>query len=120
LASPAVCTKTSQGLLDAFWLQGMLGALKGQLDCIRQFSEVDYTEDFKKIDVPTLFIHGDDDQMVPIDTSSMRSSKIVKNAMLKVYPGASHGLTSTHRERFNDDLLAFIDGYRVYLGMVNL
>jgi non-heme chloroperoxidase len=102
--------KKSQGLVDSFWLQGMLGGLKGHYDCIKQFSEVDYTEDLKKIDVPTLVVHGDDDQVVPIDNSGRLSAKIVKNATLKVYAGAPHGLASTHADQLNADLLAFIEG----------
>ncbi|MBL8709279.1 MAG: alpha/beta hydrolase, partial [Rhodospirillaceae bacterium] len=93
-----------------FWLQGMMGGLKGQLDCIREFSEVDYTEDLKKIDKPTLILHGDDDQIVPIAASALLAAKIVKNATLKIYEGASHGLTQTHQDRFNADLLAFVRG----------
>jgi non-heme chloroperoxidase len=100
--------KKSQGAIDSFWLQGMMGGLKGQYDCIEQFSEVDYTEDLKKIDVPTLIIHGDDDQIVPIDGAARLSAKLVKDSTLKVYPKADHGLTFTHQEQFNQDLLAFI------------
>jgi non-heme chloroperoxidase len=100
--------KVSQGMRDSFWLQGMLGGHKGQYDCIKQFSETDFTEDLKKFDIPTLIVHGDADQIVPIATSAMLSSKIVKNAELKVYPGAPHGLASTHADQFNADLLAFI------------
>ncbi len=100
--------KLSQGICDAFWLQGMLGGLKGQLDCIHEFSQVDFTEDLKKIDVPTLVIHGDDDQIVPIAASALLSSKIVKGSTLKVYPGAPHGLTSTHKDQVNVDLRSFI------------
>ena len=102
--------KPSEGLRDAFWLQGMMGGLKGQYDCIREFSEVDYTEDLKRIDVPTLIVHGDDDQIVPIGASAMLSSKIVRGATLKVYPGGSHGLAQTQQDAFNADLLAFIEG----------
>jgi non-heme chloroperoxidase len=98
----------SQGLRDAFWLMGMQGSLKGEYDCIKVFSETDLTEDLKKIDVPTLIIHGDDDQIVPIGASAHLSSKIVKNAALKIYPGAPHGITSTHKDQFNADLLAFL------------
>lgn len=101
-------SKATQGMRDSFWLQGMLGGLKGQYDCIKQFSEVDYTPDLKKIEVPTLVIHGDDDQIVPIDDAGRLSAKIVKHATLKVYPGAPHGLTSTHQEQVNKDLLDFI------------
>ena len=101
-------SKVSQGLRDQFWLQSMQVGLKGALDCIKAFSETDFTEDLKKIDVPTLFIHGDDDQIVPIGASAHLASKLVKRSTLKVYPGADHGLTATHRDRFNADLLAFI------------
>jgi non-heme chloroperoxidase len=100
--------KLSEGIRDSFWLQGMMGGLKGQLDCIHEFSEVDYTEDLKKIDIPTLIAHGDDDQIVPIGAAALISSKIVKNATLKVYPGAPHGLAQTHQDQFNADLLEFI------------
>lgn len=98
----------SEGIRLGFWQQGMQGGLKGQLDCIREFSEVDYTEDLKKIDKPTLVIHGDDDQIVPIDAAGRMSAKIIKNATLKVYPGAPHGLAQTHQDQFNADVLAFI------------
>lgn len=100
--------KISEGVRQSFWLQGMMGGIKGQLDCIHEFSEVDYTPDLKKIDVPTLFIHGDDDQIVPIGASAQLAAKIVKNSTLKVYKGADHGLTVTHQDRFNADLLDFI------------
>ncbi len=82
--------------------------LKGALDCIKAFSETDMTEDLKKFDIPTLIIHGDDDQIVPIGDSALLSSKIVKGATLKIYPGAPHGLMSTHKEQFNADLLSFL------------
>jgi non-heme chloroperoxidase len=97
----------SQGLRDSFWLQGMLGGFKGIIDCIKAFSETDFTEDLKKFDVPTLILHGDDDQIVPIGASAMLSSKLVKDATLKVYPGLPHGLCSTHKDLINNDLLAF-------------
>ncbi|MFK3846711.1 alpha/beta fold hydrolase [Stenotrophomonas sp. NPDC078853] len=97
----------TQGMRDSFWLQGMLGGVKGQYDCVREFSEVDYSEDLKKIDVPTLVIHGDDDQIVPIKAAAEKSIKLLANGTLKVYPGAPHGLTSTHADQFNADLLAF-------------
>ena len=100
--------KISQGVRDVFWFQGMLGGLKHQLDCIRAFSETDFTQDLKKFDVPTLIIHGDDDQIVPIGASAQASSKLVKNATLKVYPGGSHGLADTHKAQLNADLLAFL------------
>ena len=100
--------KVSQALRDSFWLQGMQAGFKGVYDCIKQFSETDFTEDLKKIDVPTLVLHGDDDQIVPIGASALATAKIVKKAKLVVYPGAPHGLPSTHKEKFNADLLAFI------------
>lgn len=100
--------KVSQGLREQFWFQSMQVGLKGALDCIKAFSETDFTEDLKKFDIPTLIIHGDDDQMVPIAASALLSSKLVKDATLKVYPGADHGLTATHRDQFNADLLAFL------------
>ncbi len=100
--------KVSQGIRDAFWLQGMMGGLKNELDCIKAFSETDFTEDLKKFDVPTLIIHGDDDQIVPIGASAMLSAKLVKGAKLKVYLGAPHGLADTHKDQLNVDLLAFL------------
>ena len=100
--------KVSQGLKDSFWFMGMQGSLKAELDCIKQFSETDFTEDLKKIDVPTLIVHGDDDQIVPIADSAMLSAKLIKGSTLKVYAGAPHGLASTHQEQFNADLLAFV------------
>ena len=101
-------SQVSQGLRDAFWLWSMQVGLKGALDCIKAFSETDMTEDLKKFDIPTLIIHGDDDQIVPIGDSALLSSQIVKDATLKIYPGAPHGLMSTHKEQFNADLLAFL------------
>ncbi|WP_445147231.1 alpha/beta fold hydrolase [Dyella sp. Tek66A03] len=100
--------KVSPAVVDAFWLQGMAGGIKGQYDCIREFSEVDYTDDLKKIDVPTLILHGDDDQIVPIEASGIATAKIVKNATLKIYPGAPHGMAITHQDEVNADLLAFL------------
>jgi non-heme chloroperoxidase len=100
--------KVSQGILDAFWSQSMMAGLKGAYDCVKEFSESDFNEDLKKFDVPTLIIHGDDDQMVPIDASARAAERIISNARLKIYPGASHGLPVTHREEFNGDLLAFL------------
>ena len=100
-------SKVTQGMRDAFWLQGMMGGLKPELDCIKAFSETDFTEDLKKFDVPTLIIHGDDDQIVPIDASARLSAKLVKGAELKVYPGGGHGLAATHKDQLNEDLLAF-------------
>ena len=100
--------KVSQGLRDSFWLQGMQAGFKAVFDCIKVFSETDQTEDLKKFDVPTLIIHGDDDQIVPIGASALMSSKIVKGAELKIYPGAPHGLPATLKDKVNADLLAFI------------
>jgi non-heme chloroperoxidase len=103
-------SKVSQGLRDSFWLQGIMGGLNAAYDCIKAFSETDQTEDLKKFDVPTLIIHGDDDQIVPIEASAKQSVKIIKGATLKIYPGAPHGLCSTHKDQVNADLLAFIKG----------
>lgn len=100
--------KVSQGVRDAFWLQGMQAGFKNAYDCIKAFSETDFTEDLKKFDVPTLFIHGEDDQIVPIDASAKAAAKLVKNATLKIYPGGPHGLADTHKDQLNADLLAFI------------
>jgi non-heme chloroperoxidase len=98
----------SQGLRDFFWLQGMMGGHKPLYGCIKAFSETDLTEDLKKFDVPTLILHGDDDQIVPIVASALLSSKIVKGATLKIYPGAPHGMCSTLKDKVNAELLAFI------------
>jgi non-heme chloroperoxidase len=100
--------KVSQGVRDSFWLQGMLAGYKNALDCIKAFSETDFTEDLKKFDVPTLILHGDDDQIVPIGASAMLSSKLVKGATLKVYPGFSHGMCTINKDQINADLLSFI------------
>lgn len=100
--------KVSQAAIDAFVIQGMAGSIYGQYQCIHEFSEVDYTEDLKKIDVPTLILHGDDDQIVPIDNAGRLSAKIVKNATLKVYAGASHGMCVVNADQVNADLLAFL------------
>ena len=102
-------SKVSQGLRDSFWMQGMMAGFKAAYDCIKQFSETDFTADLRKIDVPTLIIHGDDDQIVPIGDSAMLSAKLVKGANLKIYPGAPHGLCSTHKNQVSEDLLAFIN-----------
>jgi non-heme chloroperoxidase len=101
-------SQVSPGVRDMFWLWSMQVGIKGAYDCIKAFSETDLTEDLKKIDVPTLIIHGDDDQIVPIADSALLSSNIVPNATLKVYPGAPHGLTATHKDQFNADLLEFL------------
>jgi non-heme chloroperoxidase len=103
-------SKNLQGFRDSFWLQGMQGGLKAVLDCIKAFSETDFTEDLKKFDVPALIMHGDDDQIVPINASALQSAALVKGSTLKVYPGASHGLCSTHKDQISADLLAFIRG----------
>ena len=100
--------KVSQGMIDSFWLQGMQAGHKNTFDCIKAFSETDFTEDLKRFDVPTLILHGDDDQIVPIGAAALRSSKLVRNASLKIYPGAPHGLADTHKDRLNADLLAFL------------
>jgi non-heme chloroperoxidase len=100
--------KVSQGLRDSFWRQGMQVGLNAAFECIKAFSETDFTEDLKKIDVPTLIIHGDDDQMVPINDSALLSAALVKGSTLKVYRGAPHGLCSTLKDQVNADLLAFI------------
>jgi len=99
--------KTSQGLIDSFWLQGMQAGHKAVYDCIKAFSETDQTEDPKKFDVPTLILHGDDDQIVPIKDSALLSSKLAKGTTLKVIPGAPHGMVSTLKEQINAELLAF-------------
>ena len=98
----------SQGLRDFFWLQGMMGGHKPLYDCIKAFSETDLTEDLKRFDIPTLILHGDDDQIVPIGASAMMSSKIVRGAILKVYPGAPHGMCQTLKNQVNADLIAFL------------
>jgi non-heme chloroperoxidase len=100
--------QVSQGLRDSFWLQGMLCGFKAAYDCIKAFSETDFTEDLKKFDVPTLILHGDDDQIVPIVAAGLPSAKIVKGATLKVYPGFPHGMCSTQKDQINADLLAFL------------
>jgi non-heme chloroperoxidase len=100
--------KVSQGVRDSFRLQGMMAGMPACYFCIKAFSETDLTEDLKKMDVPTLILHGDDDQIVPIADSAMLSAKLVKNAKLKVYKGASHGMCTTHKDQVNEDLLAFM------------
>ena len=99
--------QVSQGTLDQFWLWSMQAGLKNSYDSIKAFSETDFTEDLKKFDVPTLIVHGDDDQIVPIDASAKLSAKLVKNSVLKIYPGGSHSLGDTSKEQFNKDLLDF-------------
>jgi non-heme chloroperoxidase len=100
--------KVSEGLRESFWLQAVLCGLPGEYDCVKAFSETDFTEDLKKFDVPTLILHGDDDQIVPIDAAARKSVKLIKNARLVVYEGAPHGMCSTHKDRVNQDLLNFI------------
>jgi non-heme chloroperoxidase len=102
--------KISEGIREHWWLQGMLGAMKAHYDCIKAFSETDFTEDLQKFDVPTLILHGDDDQIVPIAAAGLMSAKIVKNAVLKVYPGFPHGMPTTNADQINADLLAFLKG----------
>jgi len=100
--------KVSQGIIDHWWRQGMMCGVKAAYDCIKAFSETDFTEDLMKIDAPTLIMHGDDDQIVPIGTSAILSSKLVRHAQLKVYPGLPHGMATTHHDVINADLLAFL------------
>jgi non-heme chloroperoxidase len=100
--------KISEGIREHWWLQGMLGGVKAGYDCIKAFSETDFTEDLKKFDVPTLIMHGDDDQIVPIVASGPLSAKLVKGSVLKVYPGFPHGMPTTNADQINSDLLAFI------------
>jgi len=104
--------KVSQGVRDSFWLQGMLGGFKAIIDCIKAFSETDFTEDLKRFDVPTLIMHGDDDQIVPIDASAKLSSKLVKGSTLKIYPGLSHGMCTINKDQINTDLLTFLKAGR--------
>jgi non-heme chloroperoxidase len=99
--------KVSEGVRESFWLQGMMAGFPASYFCIKAFSETDLTEDLKKFDVPTLIMHGDDDQIVPIGASAMLSSKLVKGSTLKVYPGFDHGMCTTHKDQVNADLLAF-------------
>ena len=100
----------SEGLRESFWLQGMMGGIKGIYDCIHEFSEVDFTADLRKIDCPVLFIHGDDDHIVPIGAAALKAHKLVQGSQLKVYPGAPHGLAQTMPDRFNADVLGFVQG----------
>jgi non-heme chloroperoxidase len=102
--------KISQGIIDNWWRQGMMCSIKGAYDCIKAFSETDFTEDLKRIDVPTLIMHGDDDQVVPIADSALLSVKLIKDAELKVYSSFPHGMATTHHEQINEDLLEFIKG----------
>ena len=95
-------------MIDSFWLQGMQAGARNTFDCIKAFSETDFTQDLKKFNIPTLIVHGDDDQIVPIGAAALRSSKLVKNATLKIYAGAPHGLADTHKEQLNADLLEFL------------
>lgn len=104
--------KISEGIREQWWLQGMMGGMKAHYDCIKAFSETDFTEDLKKFDVPTLILHGDDDQIVPIVASGRMSAKIVKDATLKVYPGFPHGMPATNADQINADLLAFFKSSR--------
>ena len=102
--------KVSQGLRDSFWLQSMLCGHKAAYDCVKAFSETDFTEDLKKFDIPTLILHGDDDQIVPVDDAARLSAKIVKSATLKIIPGAPHGMCQTLKDQINNELLAFFKG----------
>jgi non-heme chloroperoxidase len=105
--------KQSEGIREHWWLQGMLGGVKAHYDCIKAFSETDFTEDLKKIDIPMLVLHGDDDQIVPIAAAAPKSAKLLKNATLKIYPGFPHGMPATNADQINADLLAFFKGQRV-------
>ncbi len=100
--------RVSQGVMDRFWLQGVMAGHKNTLDCIKAFSETDFSDDLKKFNIPTLIIHGNDDQIVPIEVSAMRAAELISHATLKVYEGAPHGLTDTHKDQLNADLLAFV------------
>jgi non-heme chloroperoxidase len=100
--------KISEGIREHWWLQGMLGGVKAHYDCIKAFSETDFTEDLKKIDIPVLVMHGDDDQIVPIGAAGSMSAKILKKATLRVYPGFPHGMPTTNADQINADLLAFV------------
>jgi non-heme chloroperoxidase len=100
----------SQGIRDAFWFQSLQAGHKNAYECIKAYSETDFTEDLKRFDVPTLIVHGDDDQIVPITASAYRSAELVEDATLRVYEGAPHGLPATHKDRLNDDLLVFLKG----------
>ena len=102
--------KISEGVRESFWLQGMMGGHKGEYDCIKAFSETDFTEDLKKIDIPVLVLHGDDDQIVPYKDAGVLSAKLLPNATLKIYPGFPHGMCTTQADTINADLLAFIQG----------
>ena len=104
----APLAKVSQGLRDSFWLQGMLCGFPAAYFCIKAFSETDTTEDLKKFDVPTLVLHGEDDQIVPVKDAAVKSARLIKDAQEIYYPGAPHGLTDTHTDQFNADLLAFL------------
>lgn len=100
--------KPSQSLIESFWMQGMLSGVKASFDCIKAFSETDFTADLGRIDVPLLVLHGDDDQIVPIKASALKSAKLAPNATLKIYEGGSHGICSTEKDRVNADILAFV------------
>jgi non-heme chloroperoxidase len=100
--------KVSEGVRENFWLQGMMGGHKGEYDCIKAFSETDFTEDLKKIDIPVLVLHGEDDQIVPYQDAGVLSAKLIPNATLKTYPGFPHGMCTTEADTINADLLAFL------------
>jgi non-heme chloroperoxidase len=100
--------KASNGVRESFWLQGMMASLSAAYFCIKAFSETDLTEDLMEFDIPTLILHGDDDQLVPIQASALQSSRIVKDAELKIYKGAPHGMCTTHKDEINADLYAFV------------
>ena len=120
LSAPFYCgnrpgAKVSQGLRDSFWLQGMQAGFKGAYDCIKAFSETDFTEDLKKFDVPTLVLHGEDDQVVPVKNSAVKAARLIKGAKEIYYPGAPHGITATHQDQINAELLGFIKGEKYHV-----
>jgi len=102
--------KVSEGVRESFWMQGMMAGLPAAYFCVKAFSETDLTEDLKQFDIPTLILHGDDDQIVPIGASAMRAVELIRGATIKVYEGAPHGMCTTHKERVSEDLLAFCKG----------
>ena len=112
--------QVSQGILDQFWLWSMQAGLKNAYESIKAFSETDFTEDLKKFDVPTLVLHGEDDQIVPVKNSAVKSARLIKGAKDIYYPGAPHGITATHQDQVNADLLAFLKGSSIPLAVIGL
>lgn len=105
--------KVSEGIREHWWLQGMLGGVKAHYECIKAFSETDFNEDLKKIDIPVFVMHGDDDQIVPYADAGLKSAKLLKHSTLKIYPGHPHGMATTHADEINADILAFIEGRQI-------